>query len=239
MAGTLLDTLSDGKVRADALGQMVDDTIDRTHRFAEEAAPRLVEALLRVRDSATAAADRARDTLASVIPAAAQSLEEHSAAAMERATANAVDRQIASIGDAAEAAADAAERASQRLTQQIQAIADSTALVESRLIEERQERERADQDTLTRRVSLLIESLNSASIDIAKAFSVDVSDSAWSAYLKGARGVFTRRAVRLIDAGDAREIVRLYDEDAAFRDQVNRYIHDFEAMLRAILSQRD
>ncbi len=239
MAGTLLDTLSDGKVRADALGQMVDDTIDRTHRFAEEAAPRLVEALLRVRDSATAAADRARDTLASVIPAAALALEEQSAAAMERATASAVDRQIASIGEAAEAAAAAAERASQRLAQQIQAIADSTALVESRLVEERQDREKADQDTLTRRVSLLIESLNSASIDIAKAFSVDVSDSAWSAYLKGDRGVFTRRAVRLVDAGDAREIVRLYDDDATFRDQVNRYIHDFEAMLRAILSQRD
>ena len=70
-------------------------------------------------------------------------------------------------------------------------------------------------------------------------FSAEVSDSAWSAYLKGDRGVFTRRAVRLIDTGEAREIVRLYDEDAAFREQVNRYIHDFEAMLRAILAQRD
>ena len=64
-----------------------------------------------------------------------------------------------------------------------------------------------------RRVSLLIESLNSASIDIAKSFSAEVSDSAWSAYLKGDRGVFTRRAVRLLDAGEAREIARLYDDD--------------------------
>ena len=239
LAGTLLDTLSDGKLRADALGQMVDDTIDRTHRFAEEAAPRLVEALLRVRDSASAAADRARDTLANVIPAAAAALEEQSTAAMERATASALDRKIASIGDAANVAADAAERVAERLTHQMQAIAASTAIVETRLVEARQERDKADQDTLTRRVSLLIESLNSASIDIAKAFSTDVSDSAWSAYLKGDRGVFTRRAVRLIDAGEAREIARLHDEDPAFRDQVNRYIHDFEAMLRAILSQRD
>ena len=239
LAGTLLDTLSDGKVKADALGEMVEDTIGRTHRFAEEAAPRLVEALLRVRDTASAAADRARETLATVIPEAAAALEQQSAAAMERATANAVQRQIASIGDAAEAAADAAARASERLTRQMLAIADSTAIVESRLEDARAERETADQDTLARRVSLLIESLNSASIDIAKAFSSDVSDSAWSAYLKGDRGVFTRRAVRLIDAGEAREIARLHDEDPAFREQVNRYIHDFEAMLRAILSQRD
>uniref|UniRef100_UPI0035CB5A9F hypothetical protein n=1 Tax=uncultured Sphingomonas sp. TaxID=158754 RepID=UPI0035CB5A9F len=239
LAGTLLDTLNDGKLKADALGQMVDDTIGRTHRFAEEAAPRLVEALLRVRDTASAAADRARETLASVIPEAAFALEQESAAAMERATSVAVERQIASIAQAAEDAADAAARASERLTRQMLAIADSTAMVESRLQEAREERENADQDTLTRRVSLLIESLNSASIDIAKTFSTDVSDSAWSAYLKGDRGVFTRRAVRLIDAGEAREIARLHDEDPAFREQVNRYIHDFEAMLRAILSQRD
>ena len=239
LAGTLLDTLTDGKVKADALGEMVEDTIGRTHRFAEEAAPRLVEALLRVRDTASAAADRARETLATVIPEAAAALEQQSAAAMERATAHAVQRQIASIGDAAEAAADAAARASERLTRQMLAIADSTAIVESRLEDARAERETADQDTLARRVSLLIESLNSASIDIAKAFSSDVSDSAWSAYLKGDRGVFTRRAVRLLDAGEAREIARLHDEDPAFREQVNRYIHDFEAMLRAILSQRD
>ena len=239
LAGTLLDTLADGKIKADALGDMVEDTIGRTHRFAEEAAPRLVEALLRVRDTASAAADRARETLATVIPEAAAALEQQSAAAMERATASAVQRQIASIGEAAEAAADAAGRASERLTRQMLAIADSTAIIETRLEDARAERESADQDTLARRVSLLIESLNSASIDIAKTFSSDVSDSAWSAYLKGDRGVFTRRAVRLLDASDAREIARLHDEDPAFREQVNRYIHDFEAMLRAILSQRD
>ena len=239
LAGTLLATLGDGKLKADALGKMVDETIGRTHRFAEEAAPRLVEALLRVRDTASAAADRARETLASVIPEAAAQLEHYSAAAVERAATGAVTRQIASIAEAAETAATAAERASERLARQIQAIGDATAIVDTRIEDARAEREKSDQDTLTRRVSLLIESLNSASIDIAKAFSTDVSDSAWSAYLKGDRGVFTRRAVRLLDAGDAREIARLHDEDPAFREQVNRYIHDFEAMLRAILSQRD
>ena len=239
LAGTLLETLSDGKVKAEALGEMVEETIGRTHRFAEEAAPRLVEALLRVRDTASAAADRARETLATVIPEAALALEQHSAAAMERATSVAVRQHIASIGEAAEAAADAAARASERLTRQMLAIADSTAIVESRLEDARVEREHADQDTLARRVSLLIESLNSASIDIAKTFSTDVSDSAWSAYLKGDRGVFTRRAVRLLDATEVREIARLHETDPAFRDRVNRYIHDFEAMLRQILSQRD
>ncbi|WP_306286153.1 hypothetical protein [Sphingomonas sp. Ant20] len=122
---------------------------------------------------------------------------------------------------------------------QVEAIAQQTAVVETRLEEARNDRETADRDTFARRVSLLIESLNSASIDIAKAFAPEVADSAWAAYLKGDRGVFTRRAVRILDANDARSIANLYDDDAGFREMVNRYIHDFESMLRAILAQRD
>ena len=48
---------------------MVDETIDRTHRFAEEAAPRLVDALPRVRDPASVAADKARETLDAALAA--------------------------------------------------------------------------------------------------------------------------------------------------------------------------
>ncbi|GAA0336222.1 hypothetical protein GCM10009087_53370 [Sphingomonas oligophenolica] len=239
LSGKLLETLNSSRTKADALGEAVEETIGRTHRFSDEAAPRLVDALLRVRDTASATADRARETLAAVIPEAAHALETASAEAMQRASSRAVEHQIALLVEAGEAAAEAASRASERLTRQMFAIADTTAIVESRIEEARAERENSDKDTFSRRVSLLIESLNSASIDIAKSLSTEVSDSAWSAYLKGDRGAFTRRAVRLLDSGEAREIVRLYDDDPAFREQVNRYIHDFEAMLRAILAQRD
>ncbi|MGR6328077.1 hypothetical protein ACU5AX_03325 [Sphingomonas sp. XXL09] len=235
----LLQTLNEGRDKADALGTMVDETIERTHRFAEEAAPRLVDALLRVRDTAATAADRARDTLASVIPEAAEALEQASADAMRRATSDTVERQVRAIADATDSAVDAATRATERLAAQVQTILDSTALVETRIEDARQDREEAERNSFARRASLLIESLNSAAIDVTKAFAPDVSDSAWAAYLKGDRGVFTRRAVRILEPGDAREIARLYDDDASFREAVNRYIHDFESMLRTILTQRD
>ena len=74
---------------------------------------------------------------------------------------------------------------------------------------------------------------------MTKILSNDVTDTAWAAYLKGDRGVFTRRAVRLLDNSDSREIVRHYEEEPEFREQVNRYIHDFESMLRRILADRD
>ncbi|HEU4960088.1 MAG TPA: hypothetical protein VFT56_06740 [Sphingomonas sp.] len=239
LSQTMAEALDTGRAKATALGGLMDDTIDRTQNFAQEAAPKLVEALIRVRDTASAAAERARETLDSVIPEAAKSLETASAEAMRRATDTSVDRHVAAIAEAAETAVDAAGRASERLTAHLQAIEIATATVEARIEQAQTEREEAERDSFARRSSLLVEALNSASIDITKAFSAEIADSAWAAYLKGDRGVFTRRAVRLLDGNDTREIARLYDEDDRFRDQVNRYIHDFEAMLRGVLAQRD
>jgi hypothetical protein len=88
-------------------------------------------------------------------------------------------------------------------------------------------------------MALITDSLNSAAIDIGGALSTEVADTAWDAYLKGDRGIFTRRAVRLIDAGTVRDIAALYSNDETFKANVSRYIHDFEALLRATLSTRD
>jgi hypothetical protein len=236
---SLLETLATGGEQASALGNIVDETIDTTRRFAEDAAPQLVDALLRVRETASAAAQHARETLGAVVPAAARALEDASGAALKRAVDSSVRWQLTELAEATEAAVAAAARASERLTQQMVALANTTSQVDAQIEEARGEIEKSDSEGFARRVSLLIEALNSASIDIAKAFSVDVADSAWAAYLKGDRGVFTRRAVRLLDPAQTREIARLYDDDPGFHENVNRYIHDFEAMLRHILTLRD
>ena len=236
---SLLETLASGREKANDLEAIVDDAISTTRRFAEEAAPQLVDALLTVRETSAAAADHARRTLAEIVPQAASALEEASGDAMRRAMDASVRQQLGELAASTEAAVSAASRASERLTQQMLSLAETTAQVEHQIEQGRAEREKGDSDNFARRVSLLIEALNSASIDITRSFSSEVTDSAWNAYLKGDRGVFTRRAVRLLDAGEAREVARLYDEDDAFRDNVNRYIHDFEAMLRQILALRD
>src|SRR3546814_17975132 len=81
--------------------------------------------------------------------------------------------------------------------------------------------------------------LKSTAIDVTKILSSEVSDTAWDAYLKGDRGVFARRAVKLIDNSEAREILRLYQADDGFHASVNQFIHDFEAMLRLLIGARD
>ncbi len=223
----------------DRLRIALDGAHEDATRIIEGAGPLLVTTLLRVKDTADQAAERARQSLGRAISEAAQALADASGEAMEGAVAEKVTAQIEQIAQVAEEAVKAAHLASERLTRQLLTIADTSASLEKRIDEAGRAAEDRDRDHFARRSALLIESLNSTSIDVAKILSNDVTDTAWSAYLKGDRGVFTRRAVKLLDAGESREIALHYDSDAEFRDHVNRYIHDFESMLRIILSARD
>ncbi|MFS0735690.1 hypothetical protein ABC347_01455 [Sphingomonas sp. 1P06PA] len=239
LSDMLAGHLSTVETRTQALKQLNDETGEAARIAAEAAGGQLVEALLRVRETATQASERAREALAGVIPEAAEALGAATSDAMRAAMGDRVEGQMREIGEAAERAVSAAQAASDRLMRQMLTIADTTAQVEDRIAEARAEAAEHDEDNLARRVALLIESLNSTAIDVTKLLSNDVTDTAWSAYLKGDRGVFTRRAVRLLDTAEVREIVRHYEDEPEFRDQVNRYIHDFELMLRRILASRD
>ncbi len=85
----------------------------------------------------------------------------------------------------------------------------------------------------------MIETLNSQAINVSGIYAADVPDSAWANYLRGDRGAFARRAVRLLDGGEVRAIANAYQDDPTVHEQVNHYIHDFEAMLRNVLAHRD
>lgn len=231
--------IGENRSAVDELAQAIGLASTEATRFAESAGPQLVESLVRVRETAMQASERAKSTLASIVPETAAALSQASGDAMREAVTAQVEVQMAEIAQAAENAVNAAQKASERLMSQMLTIADTTSAVEARIEDAREEVASADRDSFSRRVALLIESLNSTAIDVTKILSNEVTDSAWAAYLKGDRGVFTRRAVRLLDAGEVREISRQYDDDVEFREQVNRYIHDFESMLRNILATRD
>ncbi|HEX8534036.1 MAG TPA: hypothetical protein VF662_07705 [Allosphingosinicella sp.] len=222
-----------------ALGAAATEADDAAGRMTQSTGPELVEALVRVRETATQAAERAREAIAAVIPQSAAALGEASREAVQGAVGETVERQMAELGAVAERAVEAARKASERLTRQMLTIGEAAGAVEGRIEKERKEREARESEQFSRRVALLIESLNSTAIDVTKILSNEVTDSAWASYLKGDRGVFTRRAVRLIDNSQAREIVQHYENEPEFREQVNRYIHDFESMLRRILADRD
>ncbi len=226
----------------DAATKLVETVVSAeatTKSIADGAGAQLVEAMVRVRETAQAAADRARDAIGSVIPEATAQFSHSARQALTDAITHEVEAQIASLAQTAEHAVETATIASDKLMRQMLTISETSAAVEARIAEARVDTEKGDRDNFARRVALLIESLNSTAIDVTKILSNDVTDSAWASYLRGDRGVFTRRAVRLLDSGEMKEIVRKYDDESEFREQVNRYIHDFEAMLRNVLATRD
>ena len=129
--------------------------------------------------------------------------------------------------------------ATERLFQQMLAIRDAHHAMAEHIAEADEARQDDVQATLSRRVALIIESLNSLAIDVSHVLAREVSDDAWAAYLKGDRSVFMRRTVRLLGQSDARTIHDHYQNDPSFAEHVNRYIHDFESMLRLVLTARD
>ncbi len=227
------------RAQVEQLRGALDAAHQDTTRITEGAGPLLVTALLRVKETAEQAAERARQALGRAIPDVAEQLAEASEAALHKAVDEKVAAQIERLAVTADDAVKAAQQASDRLMRQLLTIADTSASVEKRIEEAERAAGERDKDHFARRSSLLIDSLNSIAIDVTKILSDEVTDASWAAYLKGDRGVFTRRAVKLLDANEARDIAAHYDADADFREHVNRYIHDFEAMLRVILSARD
>ena len=146
---------------------------------------------------------------------------------------------IADLQAAAERAGQAGRETALALRDQLAAVNELTGNLEHRVAHARQRAEEQVDNDFARQMALITESLHSSAIDITKAFANEVADTAWASYLRGDRGIFTRRAVRLLDNQEARAVAAVYDEDGDFRETVNRYIHDFEAMLRTVLSTRD
>jgi DNA repair exonuclease SbcCD ATPase subunit len=186
-----------------------------------------------------ALAEAARASLGESLEATSQRLAEESAGAIERTMREHTRAAIEELEASAERAGAASRDAALQLRDQLSVVNELAGNLEHRVAHARRRAEEQIDNDFARRMALITESLNSSAIDISKAFANDVADTAWSSYLRGDRGIFTRRAVKLLETQQAREVAEIYRGDADFRETVNRYIHDFEAMLRSVLSTRD
>ncbi len=239
----LLATIDDGVgssgLQLAALTSALTEAQAEASRLTSETAPALVSALLQVRETAAHAAARARETIDSVIPESAGRLSEATRDALETVIRESIEERLHGVETVAARAVESAREASDRLTQQMLSLGQSSAALEQYFEQTQADQREKDSEAFARRVSLLIDSMNSAAIDVGKILSDEVDDRAWTAYLKGNRGVFTRRAVRLLGGSETRAIQAHYDADREFQASVNRYVHDFEAMLRRVLAERD
>src|SRR5690606_36787543 len=169
----------------------------------------------------------------------AERIGSESSAAIDEALRAHAAQAIAELETAAQQASTAGRETALQLRDQLAVVNEQAGNLESRVAHAHQRAEEQVDNDFARRMALIVESRNSSAIEISKAFANEVTDTAWASYLRGDRGIFTRRAVRLLDTGEARAVAEIYEAYGDFRETVNRYIHDFEAMLRSVLSTRD
>jgi hypothetical protein len=82
-----------------------------------------------------------------------------------------------------------------------------------------------------RKPNQVIESLNSISVDIARAIDHNAAVELWDRYRRGERDVFTRRLYTIRGQETFDDIRRKHDTDRDFRLSVTRYCEDFEKLL--------
>lgn len=240
---TLLATLDEGVgtagERLTSLASSISEAQTEASRLSQETGPALIDAMVQVKEAAAHAAERAREAIASVVPQSAQSLSEATRDALQKVIHEEIEQRLADVQTTAALAVEAARTASDRLTEQMLTLGRSATALEQHMEQVSSEQREKDSEAFARRVAMLIDSMHSASIDVGKILSDEVDDKAWDSYLKGNRGVFTRRAVRLLEGSETRSIRAHYETDAEFQQSVNRYVHDFEAMMRRVVSDKD
>ena len=211
----------------------------RSAELAAQSRADMADAVATLEQAATETIARLRDNQADEVRALAEQIGSDSSEAIVTALQAHTAGAVEDLRQAAEAAGSGSREVAAQLRDQLGKVNELAGNLERRVAHARAKAQEQVDNDFSRRMALITESLNSSAIDLTKAFDNDVADTAWASYLRGDRGIFTRRAVRLLDNQDARRVSDIYDEDQAFRETVNRYIHDFEAMLRSILSTRD
>ncbi|MEL6877278.1 MAG: ATPase [Pseudomonadota bacterium] len=212
---------------------------NETEALSGEAQDRLRGAIGELEVAAKSAFSAIEDGANGRMAALAETVGEQAVEVLDKSLRSESAEVIGRLEQAAAHASGVGREAATQLRDQLVKVNELTGNLERRVTRARELAEEQVDNDFARRMALITDSLNSSAIDITTALSTEVTDTAWEAYLKGDRGIFTRRAVRLIDNGEAREIANLYQSDEVFRGNVSRYIHDFEAMLRSMLSTRD
>ncbi|MXO72275.1 ATPase [Alteraurantiacibacter buctensis] len=211
----------------------------RAEVVASTSAADLQAAIAALDEAATTTLARLQGGQADAVRAIAEELGETASTILSETLAASGSSAIADLRRATEEATEQGRSTAVALRDQLAKVNQLAGNLEQRVAQARAQAEEQVNNDFTRRMALITESLNSCSIDIARALDAEVADTAWASYLKGDRGIFTRRAVRLLDNQEVRAIAEAYDADEELRLAVNRYIHDFEALLRPILSTRD
>lgn len=128
-----------------------------------------------------------------------------------------------------------AERESAHLAMRLGREADKIASDAQRFVDKTEEIERRlakkNKTDFNKSALMIMESLNSNSIDVYKALASDVSDTLWESYLSGDKSIFARTTVKLADRKTRKAIAERFKTDTEFKEASSRFMADFESLM--------
>lgn len=216
----------------------LDDSADAMARIVDAKAPHLVATMAKVRDDAEQAARHAEESINAIVARAADALSDATGSALETAIGEKVTVQIAQIAEIADNAVKSTQRATDHLMREMMAITETATDLENRMAKARESENERGRQHIGEQSAQIIAALNDSAIDVTKWLDKDISQREWSSYLSGDKGLFSRRAVRLLNGSDLKQVNARYEIDAQFREHVNRYVEEFEQMLADVLESR-
>lgn len=199
----------------------------------------LVESMGRVRAAAAKAQDVAEEAARTMASTLGAQLEQVDFTPLRERLVAPLESALEELRKAGELTSLSARSTLSEFESRLAELDARSAQVREQVEQARSLTRQASSNAFNRISKQLIESLNSASIDISKLMSQDIPDTDWDAYLNGDRSIFTRRAARLTGRGTRAQINRHYEEDQEFREQVRRFVKDFERLMAHGLDQPD
>jgi len=223
----------------DALGKRLADLSVQSDALAQRTRQDLAGAIAELEASTQRMGERLREGQEAALTDFAATFGERSLEVVGKGLREKTEAAIAELDRAAHEAGRAGLETVGQLRSQLAEVQEMAGNLETRVADARKQA----QDEPTRDFSIemtkIIERLNGAALDITKVFDADVPDTAWQAYMRGDYGVFTRKAVRLLSSQRSEAVYGFYQQNPDFRETVNRYVRDFESMLRVVLTTRN
>ena len=217
-----------------AASAIIAEIENRAGGTAMASAAQLADVFGRVRDVATQTAGTMRASLSAVVDEAEAALATAGTARADAAFGSPVRAALADLAAANTRAADAGQAAAERITTRLLALTTTIASVERRLADADAAQDQRVRDDIAARSTSLLASMNAAAIDIAGLLSAQVDEAAWARWLAGDRGLFLRRAIRLVDARTAGAIAAHWAAHSDFREVATRFIGEFESLIARV-----
>ncbi len=172
---------------------------------------------------------RSMDSLNTLFGAEIASLEEKVSESVDKALAR-MRETVAAAEREAEALSQAIGRTTAALTKKAEGFLARSERIRAQI-------EQEGRDRFLETANLVIESLQSAAIDIHRLLAQEVPDDLWKRYVAGDRTIFFRRTVRLADRGTRAKIEKKFAADPEFRAAAARYMRDFESLLEQAMAR--